>query len=89
MENATEWYDYGAYAVVATYIAAHFFPSGSEGLFWTYAFLAISFIARPFGGFVWGPLGDRLGRKQRAGADDHPDERGDLFLIGVLQAYSR
>ena len=36
MGNATGWYDYGAYAVVATYIAAHFFPSGSEGLFWTY-----------------------------------------------------
>src|SRR5690606_12035405 len=66
MGNATEWYDYGAYAVVATYIAAHFFPSGSEGLFWTYAFRALSFLARPFGGCCWGPLGARLGRKQVA-----------------------
>ncbi|MFE5776713.1 MFS transporter [Brachybacterium sp. NPDC056505] len=63
MGNATEWYDYGVYAVVATYIASHFFPEGSAAQFWTYAFLAISFIARPFGGFIWGPLGDRLGRK--------------------------
>ena len=60
--NATEWYDYGAYAVVATYIGHHFFPGEHETLL-TLATLAVSFIARPFGGFFWGPLGDRLGRK--------------------------
>ncbi|UUZ46210.1 MFS transporter [Janibacter limosus] len=62
MGNATEWYDYGAYAVVATYIGHHFFPGEHETLLTT-ATLAVSFIARPFGGFFWGPLGDRLGRK--------------------------
>ena len=62
MGNATEWYDYGAYAVVATYIGTHFFP-GEHATLLTMATLAVSFIARPFGGFFWGPLGDRLGRK--------------------------
>jgi MFS transporter, MHS family, proline/betaine transporter len=88
MGNATEWYDYGAYAVVATYIAAHFFPSGSEGLFWTYAFLAISFLARPFGGFVWGPLGDRLGRKQVLALTIILMSAA-TFLIGVLPTYEQ
>lgn len=58
--NATEWYDYGVYAVVLTYITANFFPGGAE---WALATFAISFLARPFGGLIWGPLGDRLGRK--------------------------
>lgn len=62
MGNATEWYDYGAYAVVATYIGANFFP-GEYATLLTLATLAVSFIARPFGGFFWGPLGDRVGRK--------------------------
>ncbi|MBA4085166.1 MFS transporter [Janibacter terrae] len=62
MGNATEWYDYGAYAVVATYIGSHFFP-GEHATLLTLATLAVSFVARPFGGFFWGPLGDRLGRK--------------------------
>ncbi|WP_416232180.1 MFS transporter [Brachybacterium sp. NBEC-018] len=84
--NATEWYDYGAYAVVSTYIASHFFPEDSSGLFWTYAFLAISFLARPFGGFVWGPLGDRLGRKHVLALTIVLMSLA-TFLIGVLPTY--
>ena len=84
--NATEWYDYGAYAVVSTFIAQHFFPEGSSGLFWTYAFLAISFLARPFGGFVWGPLGDRLGRKHVLALTIVLMSLA-TFLIGVLPTY--
>ncbi|GAA4519263.1 MFS transporter [Brachybacterium paraconglomeratum] len=86
--NATEWYDYGAYAVVATYIATHFFPEGTEGLFWTYAFLAISFIARPFGGFIWGPLGDRMGRKHVLALTIILMSAA-TFLIGVLPTYEQ
>lgn len=58
--NATEWYDYGVYAVAVTYITANFFPGGTV---WALATFAISFLVRPLGGLVWGPLGDRLGRK--------------------------
>ncbi|GAB2520266.1 MFS transporter [Paramicrobacterium agarici] len=58
--NATEWYDYGVYAVAVTYITANFFPGGTV---WALATFAISFLVRPLGGLIWGPLGDRLGRK--------------------------
>ena len=62
MGNATEWFDYGVYAAVATYITSHFFP-GDLGTLGTMLALAVSFVLRPVGGLVWGPLGDRLGRK--------------------------
>ena len=60
--NATEWYDYGVYAVVATYLTEAFFPDtlGSLG---TMLGFAVSFVLRPLGGMVWGPIGDRFGRK--------------------------
>lgn len=60
--NATEWYDYGVYAVVATYLTEAFFP-GSLGNLGTMFGFAVSFLLRPLGGMVWGPIGDRFGRK--------------------------
>ena len=62
MGNATEWFDYGVYAAVATYITQNFFP-GSLGSIGTMLGLAVSFVLRPVGGMVWGPLGDRIGRR--------------------------
>ncbi|HET9874903.1 MAG TPA: MFS transporter [Mycobacterium sp.] len=60
--NATEWYDYGVYAVVATYLTGAFFPEtlGNVG---TMLGFAVSFVLRPLGGMIWGPIGDRVGRK--------------------------
>ena len=64
MGNAIEWFDYGVYAVAATYIAINFFPSDNgSGLVWALATFALSFLVRPLGGMFWGPLGDRIGRK--------------------------
>lgn len=63
MGNAVEWFDYGVYGVLTTYIAGHLFAPGSSGLLLTLLGFAISFICRPLGGLVWGPLGDRIGRK--------------------------
>ncbi|WP_228003291.1 MFS transporter [Nocardia australiensis] len=62
MGNATEWFDYGVYAATTTYLTAAFFP-GSFGTLFTMLGFAVSFMLRPLGGMVWGPLGDRLGRK--------------------------
>lgn len=65
MGNFTEWFDYGVYAYTATYIANSFFPGDLESAtLLTLGVFAISFLMRPLGGFVWGPLGDRLGRRQ-------------------------
>jgi MHS family proline/betaine transporter-like MFS transporter len=62
MGNATEWFDYGVYAATATYLTDAFFP-GDLGTLGTMLGFAVSFVLRPLGGMVWGPLGDRLGRK--------------------------
>ncbi|SDQ78077.1 Sugar phosphate permease [Tsukamurella pulmonis] len=61
--NMTEWYDYGVYAATATYITAAFFPGDGLGKIGTMLGFAVSFLLRPLGGVVWGPLGDKLGRK--------------------------
>jgi len=62
--NATEWFDYGIYAYGVSYIAAALFPGEtSEATLFALATFAISFLVRPLGGFFWGPLGDRYGRK--------------------------
>ncbi|HLR97711.1 MAG TPA: MFS transporter [Jiangellaceae bacterium] len=61
--NATEWYDYGIFAVLVLYIESALFPEGENAIGWVLAAFAVSFLARPFGGLVWGPLGDRIGRR--------------------------
>lgn len=62
--NATEWFDYGIYAYGLTYISAALFPGDmEEAVLFALATFAISFLVRPLGGFFWGTLGDRLGRK--------------------------
>src|SRR5699024_4099933 len=63
--NFVEWFDYGAYSYLAVVIAVIFFPSDNltDGLVWTFALFAVSFLARPIGGFIWGHIGDRVGRR--------------------------
>src|SRR5262245_50022933 len=62
--NATEWFDYGIYAYGVTYISAAIFPGDTESAtLLALMTFAVSFLVRPLGGLVWGPLGDRLGRK--------------------------
>jgi len=62
--NATEWFDYGIYAYGVTYISAALFPSETgDAVLFALATFAISFLVRPLGGLFWGPLGDRVGRK--------------------------
>ncbi|WP_203568118.1 MFS transporter [Aestuariimicrobium ganziense] len=68
MGNALEWFDYGIYGYLTLYIGYHFFEPfssdpGSQRLF-ALAGFAISFLMRPIGGMVLGPLGDRIGRKR-------------------------
>jgi MFS transporter, MHS family, proline/betaine transporter len=64
--NAVEWFDFAIYGFLATFIAANFFPSGNEtaALLNTFAIFAAAFFMRPLGGFVFEPLGDRIGRQR-------------------------
>lgn len=86
--NATEWYDYGSYAYVASYVGANFFPghSPTAHLLSAFGVFALSFIVRPFGGIILGPLGDRLGR-QKILALTIIMMAGGTFLLGVLPGY--
>lgn len=83
--NATEWFDYNIYAVSTLYITHHFFP-GQQGLLLSLATFAISFLMRPLGGVIWGPLGDRIGRK-RVLSLTILFMAGSTFLIGLLPSY--
>ena len=64
--NATEWYDFGVYSYLAVTIGLVFYPSQSSGvqLIATFTTFAAAFLVRPLGGMFFGPLGDRIGRKQ-------------------------
>lgn len=63
--NAIEFYDFTVYAFLASYFAAHFFPTTDPvaGLLASYATLAIGMIMRPVGGLVLGLVGDKLSRR--------------------------
>ncbi|AXH95405.1 MFS transporter [Ornithinimicrobium avium] len=61
--NFTEWFDYAVYGYLAVVIARVFFPESEHALLQTFALFAVSFLVRPLGGFFWGGLGDRVGRK--------------------------
>ena len=66
--NAVEWFDYGVYGYLTIYMAVNFFGSeagdGGLGVTLTLATLALSFLVRPLGGIILGPLGDKVGRQK-------------------------
>ncbi len=63
--NFVEWFDYAAYGYLATTISTVFFPDEDRttALLLTFGVFAISFFVRPLGGFVWGHIGDHVGRR--------------------------
>lgn len=87
--NAVEWFDFAIYGFLATFIAANFFPAGNEtaALLNTFAIFAAAFFMRPLGGFVFGPLGDKIGR-QRVLALVILLMSGATVLIGLLPTYA-
>ncbi|MCX7355730.1 MAG: MFS transporter [Alphaproteobacteria bacterium] len=83
--NVLEWYDFAVYGYFAPIIAERFFPSDSPtaSLLAAYGAFAAGFLMRPLGGFLFGHLGDRLGRRVTL-ILSVALMAGPTFLIGVL-----
>src|SRR5436190_2775716 len=63
--NLVEWYDFYAYAFTSIYFASAFFPTGdaTSQLLGTAGIFAVGFFMRPLGGWLFGWLADRHGRR--------------------------
>jgi len=76
-----EWYDFFLYATAASLVFNHaFFPDQSSfvGTMFAFATFAVGFVVRPIGGFVFGHVGDRIGRKKTLALT--------MLLMGVATA---
>ncbi len=87
--SALEWYDFFLYGTASALVFSElFFPKldPNMGILASFATFGVGFFARPFGGLVFGHLGDKIGRKPilvftllLVG--------GGTFLIGLLPTY--
>src|SRR5699024_7054934 len=65
--TAIEYYDFILYATAASIVFNQVFFTGLDpavATFASFATLAAGYVARPFGGIVFGHFGDKLGRKK-------------------------
>ncbi|GAB3636281.1 MFS transporter [Hymenobacter arcticus] len=64
--NLVEWYDWYVFSSFSLYFSASFFPSGdaTAQLLQTAGIFALGFLMRPFGGWMFGRIADKVGRKQ-------------------------
>jgi MFS family permease len=88
--TAIEWYDFFLYGTMATLVfPALFFPESDQFVGTLLALLTflVGFIARPFGGAVFGHLGDRIGRKSTLVATLLMMGLS-TFIIGFLPGYA-
>ncbi|MGW2256542.1 glycine betaine/L-proline transporter ProP [Streptomyces sp. NPDC001780] len=87
--NTMEWFDFGVYAYLAGTLGKVFFPSSSPAtqVVSTFATFAAAFLVRPLGGLVFGPLGDRIGRK-RVLAATMIIMAISTFAVGLLPGYA-
>src|SRR6478672_13617129 len=76
-----EWYDFFLYATAASLVFNQaFFPDQTTfvGTLLSFATFAVGFLVRPIGGFVFGHVGDRIGRKKTLALT--------MFLMGAATA---
>ncbi|MEU6487991.1 glycine betaine/L-proline transporter ProP [Streptomyces sp. NPDC046887] len=87
--NAMEWFDFGIYSYLAVTIGRVFFPSGNDTaqLLSSFATFAVAFLVRPLGGMVFGPMGDRIGRKKVLALTMIMMAIG-TFAIGLIPSYA-
>ncbi|MBP3087983.1 MFS transporter [Corynebacterium sp. sy017] len=63
--NLVEWFDFYIYAFFSVYFAEKFFTGTGEtgALFKSAGILFVGFLMRPIGGYIFGRIADRRGRK--------------------------
>jgi MHS family alpha-ketoglutarate permease-like MFS transporter len=63
--NLVEWFDFYIYSFCALYFSSAFFPKGNQTtqLLNTAGIFAAGFLMRPVGGWLFGRIGDRYGRR--------------------------
>jgi MHS family alpha-ketoglutarate permease-like MFS transporter len=87
--NLVEWYDWYAYSAFSLYFAPAFFPKGNltAQLLNTAGIFAVGFLMRPVGGWLFGRMADRAGRKKAMTAAVLLMSFGSL-LIALTPAYA-
>jgi MFS transporter, MHS family, shikimate and dehydroshikimate transport protein len=89
--SALEWYDYFIYGTAAALVFGElFFPKldPTSATLAAFATFGVGFVARPFGGLIFGHFGDRLGRKPIL-VTTLLLVGGGTALIGVLPTYDQ
>ena len=88
--NLVEWFDFYVYAFCAIYFAPAFFPSDDPTvqLVNTAGVFAAGFLMRPIGGWIFGRVADKHGRKNSMMISVLMMCAGSL-LIACLPTYSR
>ncbi|MDN3353763.1 MFS transporter [Actinomadura sp. DC4] len=87
--NMMEWFDFGIFSYLAVPLGEVFFPNagGPVQLISTFATFSAAFVVRPLGGFFFGPLGDRIGRKRVLATTIIMMAVG-TFCIGLVPSYA-
>ncbi|MEQ1581707.1 MAG: MFS transporter, partial [Steroidobacteraceae bacterium] len=87
--NLVEWFDFYIYSFCAIYFAPAFFPSGNSTtqLLNTAGVFAAGFLMRPIGGFLFGRIADKHGRRTAMMISVLMMCGGSL-LIAVLPTYA-
>ena len=64
--TAIEWYDFFIYGTAAALVFGDLFfdQASGSGTLVAFATFGVGFVARPFGGMLFGHLGDRIGRRE-------------------------
>ena len=87
--NLVEWFDFYCYAFFALYFAPVFFPEGdaTSQLLKSAAVFAVGFFMRPIGGWLFGRIADRVGRRTSMVISVLMMCAGSLF-IAILPTYA-
>ena len=88
--NLVEWFDFYVYAFSSLYFAPAFFPSGDRTtqLLNTAGVFAAGFLMRPIGGWLFGRIADKRGRRTAMMISVLMMCGGSL-LIAVLPTYAQ